>query len=153
MENRCYNCEKALSADRTCISDGECDQFVPVGHERKCRDCWYFAKDYFCHRDCCTVDEEDDEGTIHFAEADDDACGRWEQNLTYGEESVTKKSCHGSSQQGKRLLQMEVYWKEDEGKHIVHFLDPKHHTWEDSEITQEEAVQLMRMCYRGLVRK
>ena len=27
MENRCYNCKKALDPDRTCISDGECEWF------------------------------------------------------------------------------------------------------------------------------
>ena len=29
MENRCYNCAKFLSPDRTCISDGDCPEFDP----------------------------------------------------------------------------------------------------------------------------
>ena len=46
--------------------------------ERKCENCCHFAREYFGGRDCCTVDEDDDEGTIHWANADNEACGSWE---------------------------------------------------------------------------
>ena len=81
MKNRCYNCVKAVSPDRTCFSDGNCPEFIPAGTERKCGNCLYFAKEYFCHRDCCTADEDDDEGTIRFVDAGDEPCGRWEADL------------------------------------------------------------------------
>ena len=29
IENRCYNCSKAFSPNRTCYSDGECPKFKP----------------------------------------------------------------------------------------------------------------------------
>ena len=29
MENRCYNCSRALSSGWTCISDGDCPEFDP----------------------------------------------------------------------------------------------------------------------------
>ena len=121
--------------------------------ERKCGNCWYYAKDYFCHEDCCTVDEDDEEGTIHMGiDADQEACGRWEEELTMPDgEAATRKTENFSA--GTCLLQMEVRWYEEKGKHTLHFLDPKHSTWEETEITQEEAIQLMRMCYRGLLRK
>lgn len=54
--------------------------------DKKCKDCWYFARDYFCHKDCCTVDEDNDEdpettGIIHFVNAEDECCNRFEQDL------------------------------------------------------------------------
>ena len=51
----------------------------------KCGNCWHFAPGYFCGRDCCTVDEDDDEGTIHWAEKEDEPCNRWELDLCQGE--------------------------------------------------------------------
>lgn len=152
MKNRCYNCGKAVSPDRTCFSDGNCPEFIPAGTERKCGNCWYYAKDYFFHEDCCTVDEDDEEGTIHMGiDADQEACGRWEENLSMHDGEISYKAS-GILGAMKCLLKMEVMLCED-GKRVVHFLDPKMGTWEESEITKEEEIQLMRMCYRGLLRK
>lgn len=33
MENRCYNCAKAFTADRTCFSNGNCEWFEPCEKE------------------------------------------------------------------------------------------------------------------------
>ena len=37
---------------------------------QKCENCWHFARKYFFDRDCCTVDEDDDEGTLHYLNKD-----------------------------------------------------------------------------------
>lgn len=58
--------------------------------EAKCGNCWHFAKDYFMHRDCCTVDEDDEEETLHWACADDEPCNRWELDLCIPEEQDGK---------------------------------------------------------------
>jgi len=55
--------------------------------DKKCKDCWYFAKKYWCDYDCCTVDEDNDTdadhtGIIHFVNAEDECCNRFEQDLT-----------------------------------------------------------------------
>ena len=50
--------------------------------EKKCENCFWFHPKYFCNRDCCTVDEDDDEGTLHYANSDDEPCDLWEYNLT-----------------------------------------------------------------------
>ena len=54
--------------------------------DKKCKDCWHFAKQYFCDKDCCLIDEDiitddGDTGIIHFVNADDECCNRFEQDL------------------------------------------------------------------------
>lgn len=49
--------------------------------KRNCGNCWHFARKYFLGRDCCIVDEDNEEGTIHYAKADDEPCGQWELDL------------------------------------------------------------------------
>ena len=48
----------------------------------KCENCFWFHPKYFLDRDCCTVDEDDDEGTLHYANPEDEPCNLWEYDLT-----------------------------------------------------------------------
>ena len=54
--------------------------------ERKCGNCFHFQRDYFFGRDCCDKDEDDEVGTIHYANEEDDPCGEWELDLTITDE-------------------------------------------------------------------